>query len=237
MKTSNKVIGVVVAGAVAITAVVTNLPHNAQKVTSASPDLIFRNGVDGPMSCDYGPPTLHRITNTSVTYISAGYAVAGGVDVTQYQNVWGRYSPTDTILPWPDQSNVLVYITLGRGQFWATKFTVPDPYANPHTSGRMARGEVVQIGDVSRTSASISETCGDFSVDIAAPACVIDSGYIGSPLLQWSINGFIPGTCPLVPGHTYYYNFMMSPLAHPDAQHSYCDHSSCVMTTVPYYVN
>ncbi|MGA9341459.1 MAG: hypothetical protein WBV61_03885 [Rhodanobacteraceae bacterium] len=41
-------------------------------------------------------------------------------------------------------------------------------------------------GDVTRTSASISESCGDFSTAVPE-GCVIDSGYRGSPLLVWAI--------------------------------------------------
>lgn len=210
-----------------------NNGNNPTTVSSAATTVASPGG--GAGQCTTGPAALTQITTANVTYISAGYAVASNVDVTQYSNIWGRYSPGGTILPWPDQSNVLVYITLGRDQYLSTQFTVPSPYTNAHTTGRMARGEVVQIGDVSRTSASISEVCGDF-VNVP-PACVISGGYIGSSLLQWSINGSIPGTCPVIPGHTYYINFMNSPIANPDPQHSYCGQSSCVMTTVPYYVN
>jgi hypothetical protein len=208
--------------------------HNGSNPTVATSSVSTTASAGGPGgACTTGPAGLSQIMTANVTYVGAGFSVAPNVDVTQYQNIWGRYSPGGTILPWPERDNVLVYLTLSRNQYLSAKFTVPDPYTNTHQMGRMARGDVA--GDVSGTSASISEVCGDFTN--VPPACVINHGLRGSPLIQWSINGSIPGTCPLVPGHTYYMNIMMSPLANPDAAHSWCNGSGCIMSTVPYFVN
>ncbi|MGA9342532.1 MAG: hypothetical protein WBV61_09415 [Rhodanobacteraceae bacterium] len=195
---------------------------NNPTTVSSSATTVASTG--GGTAC-VDPTGLTRLTTGNVTYVP-GFGTAVNQDLTQYENIWGRGGPGQTPSPWPAVNNQIAYIdTLPRNKYLAAQFTVPLNPVNFH--GEFNRANIA--GDVSHTSASISETCGDFYVDIVHPGCVIDGGNQGSPLLVWAIGGDIPSSvCPLIPGHTYYLNIMMSPLNDPT--NSYCAGPSCVMS-------
>ncbi len=190
-----------------------------------SADLVFRSNLEPADSCSYGPPGLSRQTAGNVTYVP-GFQTAYGVDLTKFENIWGRSAPGDQPLPWPSVDNQIAFIDpMYRAKYLAAQFTVPAlPLA---LSGSFKRADI--SGDVTHTSASISETCGDFYVDLDTDGCAIDSGNRGSPLLVWAIGGNLPpNVCSLKPGHTYYLNIMMSPL--DDPPNSWCHSNGCVMS-------
>ncbi|MGA9829013.1 MAG: hypothetical protein WBQ57_11875 [Rhodanobacteraceae bacterium] len=196
--------------------------NNGNNPTTVSSAATTVASPDGGTVCN-GPVGLTRLTVGNVTYVP-GFATAVNADVTQYQNIWGRSSPADPPQPWPAIDNQIAYIdTLPQDKYLAAEFTVP---LNPvNFSGQFKRADIA--GDVSHTSASISETCGDFYVDVG-PGCVIDSGNRASPLLVWNIGAQVTGVCRVIPGHTYYLNIMMAPLNDPT--NSYCQTTGCVMS-------
>ncbi|MGA9422628.1 MAG: hypothetical protein WBW61_09705 [Rhodanobacteraceae bacterium] len=184
---------------------------------------MFRANFEALGECSYGPTGLTRATRGDVVY-GPGFS-AVDIDITQYANIWGRSNPWQPPQPWPAVNGQVAYINvLKTGTYLSAQFTVPiEP---DHDSGRFERADL--SGDVTRTSASISESCGDFSTAVPA-GCVIDSGYRGSPLLLWAIGDDPPANaCPLVPGRTYYLNLMMAPLDNPTD--SYCHAAGCVMS-------
>ncbi|HET6545371.1 MAG TPA: hypothetical protein VFG55_01340 [Rhodanobacteraceae bacterium] len=114
----------------------------------------------------------------------------------------------------------------GRYKYVSAQFSVP---ANPpFDSGRIARGD--SLDTVALTSASISESCGDFSSAVP-DQCRISGAHQASMMLQWSIDSVVPGTCPLTTGHTYYLNLMMAPIG---GGAWYCSGATCQLSVVPY---
>ncbi|MGA9342600.1 MAG: hypothetical protein WBV61_09775 [Rhodanobacteraceae bacterium] len=188
-----------------------------------SADLVFRSNLEPSDACSYGPPGLTRQTVGNVTYPSG---TAFDVDLTQYENIWGRSGPGEPPMPWPAIDGQGAAIDpLNSDMYLAAAFMVPTDLQQ--LSGIFIHPDGAD--EVFHASASISETCGDFYVDLASPACVIDSGNRGLPLLLWAIGEDpSPNSCPLISGHTYYLNIMMSPL--DDPADSFCPTSGCLMS-------
>ncbi|MGA9422627.1 MAG: hypothetical protein WBW61_09700 [Rhodanobacteraceae bacterium] len=214
---------IVIAAALTVACLATRLCH--------ADDVLYRSNFEPVSECSYGPTGLTRALRGNVTYVP-GFATAANSDLTHYQNIWGRSGPNDPPQLWPAVDNQIAYINpLESDSYLSAQFTVP---INPlHYSGVFKRADIA--GDVSRTSASISASCGDFSSAVPE-GCVIDSGYRGSPLLVWAIGDDLPpNVCPLIPGHTYYLNVMMAPLIDPTD--SYCGLIGCVMSGLGHTLN
>ncbi|MGA8277804.1 MAG: hypothetical protein WB784_06380 [Rhodanobacteraceae bacterium] len=213
----------VVAGILAVACLATRLCH--------ADDVLYRSNFEPVTECSYGPLGLTRALRGNVTYVP-GFMTYVNADLTQYENIWGRSSPGDPPQPWPAVDNQIAYINpLMRDAYLSAQFTVPISPA--HFSGTFKRADIA--GDVTRTSASISESCGDFSTAVPA-GCVINSGYRGSPLLVWAIGENLPpNVCRLVPGRSYFLNIMMAPLEDPTE--SYCGLTGCVMSGLGHLFN
>ncbi|MGA9422310.1 MAG: hypothetical protein WBW61_08090 [Rhodanobacteraceae bacterium] len=204
---------------------------NGSNPTTVSSAATTVASPDGGTVCN-GPEGLTRLAVGNVTWVP-GFATAHNADLTHFENIWGRGGPgiPEPPILWPGIDNQIAYLDpLPRDMFLAAQFTVPNSPVN--FSGQFKRADIA--GDVSHTSASISETCGDFYNDVGA-GCVIDSGNRGSPLLVWNIGSDQPGVCRLTPGHTYYLNIMMSPLGDPT--NSFCQTTGCVMSGISHVLD
>ncbi|MFC4819472.1 hypothetical protein [Dokdonella ginsengisoli] len=148
------------------------------------------------------------------------------VDLTQFKNIWGRKSTSDTIVDFPGVNFYAIFKTLDRTKYISAKFRVPANGLNPATVGSLSKGENY-IGPYVTTS--ISTTCGEFNQANIAPYCLTTNrGAAGAVLAKWKLTTGSPGVfaCALTPGQEYYLNIKVTDPAAPNAD---CAGNICKM--------
>jgi len=165
----------------------------------AKMDTVISNGFE-TTACPYV-----QQENANVSYSYNLTPVLQNVDVTQFQNVWGRNSANDTIVPWPGKNGYAV-MTINRPLIFATRFTVPASGLSTTLNGRFSHGATVPGPNLSM---AISSTCGDF--DPPSAFCKVGNAGPGVQMVGWQLpTGTAGNRCVLTPGQTYYANFKLT---------------------------
>lgn len=165
----------------------------------AKMDTVIANGFE-TAACPYA-----QQENANISYSYNLTPVLQNVDVTEFQNVWGRNSANDTIVPWPGKNGYAV-MTINRNLFFATRFTVPASGLSPTLNGRFTHGETVPGPNLTM---SISPTCGDFNPSSAL--CKVSNAGPGVSMVGWRLpTGSAQNLCVLTPGQQYYANFKLT---------------------------
>jgi len=188
---------------------------NSVGSVTSQPKTIAVSPQDTGEGCPAG-----RQTAADVCYhYNLGSSCSLSTDVTQFKNIWGRGSPSDTALEFPGRQGYAVFKNLQKSQYIAARFTVPQNLST--SGGKFYRGETLPGPGVTM---SISQQCGDFSLEYP---CQRARDVPGTELVRWKNPTASGGGCELVPGQTYYVNLKVT---NPSAEHTDCTGSSCKMT-------
>jgi hypothetical protein len=171
-------------------------------MTPGLDDTIFRGAFESDDACPEGRQTLADIEYDD--------GIAYAVDVTEWENIWGRASAFGDPVPWPgiDGSNPTI-LNFSKTGYLATKFHVPAE-APQNMLGWMTHTEYDYGQDL---TASISASCGDFDA-AAAQACYTDTTS-GQVLVPWRVAQQGANFCQLMPGQDYYLNIRMTDPSRP----------------------
>lgn len=175
-------------------------------------------------SCPAGQQTIGDLAY-SVTFSDAN-TNPKNVDLTQFKNIWGRKSVSDTIVDFPGVNFYTIFKTLDRTKYISAKFRVPTSGINPGVVGSLSKGENY-IGPYVTTS--ISTACGDFNQANLGPYCLTTNrGAAGAVLAKWKLTTGSPGVfaCALTPGQEYYLNIKVTDPTTPNAD---CTGNICKM--------
>ena len=172
--------------------------------TSQTSDGIYKDGLDSGAACPasvWTPNATLTLRHTSdIWYLPAG--VRHGVDVTEWDNIWGHIDALDGITTWPGVPGASPTIkTIGKNEYVAAKFHVP-PGEPSALSGSFKH---VMYGGGPNIDAAISRTCGDFQ-PVEQGCWVQDDPADDRPMLRWHMG---PGTrfyCHLDADTDYYFN-------------------------------
>ena len=183
---------------------------------SASPDQIFFSG----MELDTCP--ARRIERSDVTY---GAGTDADVDVTRFENVWGRGAASDPGQPWPGASGATPIIDeFTRDGYVAAAFhTAPDL---PATTRGLYKN--VSYGGGPNLDFSLSVQCGDFSSALGG-CLAVDIPAADVSLVYWRGANGTAFYCALAPDTDYYVNVR---LHDPDDAASGCSDADCRVTTM-----
>jgi hypothetical protein len=181
---------------------------------SSLPDEIFFSEME------FGACPAGQITRSAVTY--AGDRV-NNVDVTQFENIWGRVSASNAPVPWPGAPGSTPSIDMfARSGYIAASFvTLHDmaSYIGMYVNVSYPPGPVID--------ASISQQCGDFAAGLGT--CIVyQVPAQDQPMLHWRGANGPTLYCLLQPDTTYYVNMRLS---NPDDGSTYCGPDTCIVTT------
>jgi hypothetical protein len=148
-------------------------------------------------------PTL-RQGNLNIAYPNTpGGGTRNNVDITNYDNIWGHNSNSDTVVTWPGRNGATVaFMNWPKTQYIAAKFHVPANVSptmyGSHTYGTYYSGPLLKM--------AISHTCGDFAP--SNPLCLATGRSAGDSFEKWLIAPLTNG-CPLTPNTDYFINIQM----------------------------
>ena len=183
----------------------------AASSSATSADVVFADGFELPdMGCQAstttsGGNTLDLLATSEITYSAQPYlGTRHNVDVTEWENLWGYATPTDTLHPWPGvngagpvMESILMHDYVGAHFHTAPdssglygSFIYPTNYGGPNI-------DIV-----------ISRQCGDFSINTENSACsVMNHPSDGSMAMRWWVKqGNVNSYCNLQPDADYYLN-------------------------------
>jgi hypothetical protein len=187
-------------------------------------DVIYGDGFDA----DACPAGRQTVADIGYTYGLGSTTIARGVDVTQADNIWGRTSPTQTIVGFPWDNYFAIIMNFNKTSYIAARFVVPDD-ADPLLTGLFSHGETLPGPNLTM---SISTTCADFHP--ADAICLRTNINAGGLLTKFMLPGATdPRTglpviaCPLEPGQTYFVNIKMT---NPPVTHQDCNSTTCKVT-------
>jgi len=188
------------------------------EIPNAALDSIFTDDFEVP-PC----PRLQQ-ENSNLSYNADLSQLISNVDVTKYENIWGRSGPGSPIVLFPGVSHN-VAILLNRDLFVAAKFVVPTSGMTAGAAGFMTHAET--NGGPPLTM-SFSTQCGDFNPP--STQCIVRQtsgfGIIG----HWRLPTGTGNGCVLTPGQQYYVNFK---LTNPDAvDTTNCSRDYCVTSII-----
>jgi len=159
-----------------------------------APETIFTDGFDA-MTCPAG-----RIETSDVAYFDGTLT---SVDITYFENLWGRSSVGLDPAPFPGSSTTVGILDFAMpGYVAATALiqpSVPEEISGVYTYAGS------QTPDNPHIDFSISENCGDFSTRLGE--CVAyDVGPEDGRLVSWSFVSHDIPTCVLHGGRNYFLN-------------------------------
>jgi hypothetical protein len=185
----------------------------ASRSARAQDNGIFRDGYDEPGSCFAGRATM--------TVVSWKYNGSGrrNIDVTQAENIWGRWDAgqTPTAFPW---LNVFALLwALPRHNYVAAEFTIPEG-TYPLQWGLLNHGATSGGPPM---DVSISTQCGDFNPP--EPFCSKRNVMPGENMIGYKLPAY-PGIafCSLTTSGPYYINLRVSD---PNVDHPDCPGAAC----------
>lgn len=182
-------------------------------------DAIYSDGFDA-QACPAGRQTVADI---GYSYGLGSTTIARGVDVTQANNIWGRTSPTQTVVDFPWDNYFAIIMNFSKTAYIAAQFVVPDD-VDPFLTGLFSHGETLPGPNLTM---SISTACADF--DPVDAICLRTNINAGGLLTKFELPGVAPSViaCPLEPGQTYFVNIKMT---NPPATHQDCNSTTCKVT-------
>ena len=172
---------------------------------SLAPDALFRNGFDGG-ECPAG-----RIVQSDIDYNGT---TVPDVNVTAFENIWGRSAPTDPLTFWPGINGATpVIVDFAKNGYVAAGFHVPsDVSQNIVGDFRYSSFPVGPLLDF-----SISTACGDFSSELGS--CVaFDMASDDSALIRWRMSNGTAFWCALQANTDYYVNIRLYDPTHVPQQ-------------------
>ena len=155
-------------------------------MTPGVTDPILRDGFDADL-CPAGRQTRANI--------SLGGFTLTNVDVTQWDNVWGRSNIFDPPIPWPGLAvSMPIILNFGESTYMSLRFHVP--IDSPHTEYNYGKD----------LTAAISSDCGDFN----PPSSVCHHETVsGQNLVPWRVASS-GGFCLLTPDTDYFLNLKIT---------------------------
>ncbi|MEO7325171.1 MAG: hypothetical protein ABIW82_10125 [Dokdonella sp.] len=176
----------------------------ASLASSACADSVFDDGYDGsPDDCPLGRQMVEKLC---FRYTFTGPACTSLTDITTFESVWGRNTPSGTQLPFPGLNYYTVFTGMLSAGYTAVRFEVPFNLPAGQT-GLFTHGETLPGPGL---TAAISERCGDFLPHNLQCGPIENSGP-GQFLAKWKLDGNTGSNgCPLEPGKAYYFNVMMT---------------------------
>lgn len=182
--------------------------NTASPTNLVSPPLQLTVGAGTGGSCN-GPTGLSRLTTSDIqygAYVYPGAPTRLGVDVTEWNNIWGHRNATDNLVTWPGVAGSGPSISqFGRANYVAAHFRTT---ADLSLYGNFAYPESTPGPNI---DLKISTACGDFSADTLNPGCVVtNAASAGQVVMNWT---FVPGNrskCALLPNTDYYFNIKMN---------------------------
>ena len=183
-------------------------------MTPGVSDAIFRDGYDAGL-CPAG-----RQTRANISY---GDGTLTNVDVTHWENIWGRASAYDPPVPWPGVGSAMpTILNFEKTTYIAAAFHVPDDMP-PNVFGWITHTEYNYGANL---TATISTACGDFRPDNGV--CSVEA-LSGMNLVPWRVHP-TGNFCLLAQDGNYFLNLRItdpeepSPTCNPTAP-------SCVIGT------
>ena len=163
-------------------------------MTPGVTDPIFRDGFDADL-CPAGRQTRANI--------SLGGFTLTNVDVTQWDNVWGRSNIFDPPIPWPGLAvSAPIILDFGESTYMSLRFHVPID-SPQNRFGWLTHTEYNYGKDL---TAAISSDCGDFN----PPSSVCHNETVsGQNLVPWRIASS-GGFCLLTPDTDYFLNLKIT---------------------------
>ena len=182
--------------------------------------------LDSIFTDDFEVPVCPRLQqeNSNLSYEPDLSQLITNVDVTKYENIWGRSGRGAPIVLFPGVSHN-VSILLNRDLFVAAKFVVPTSGMSAGANGVMTHG---QTNGGPPVTMSISQQCGDFHPP-SSQCLVVGTANYGT-LGYWRLPTGSGSGCVLTPGQQYYMNFK---LTNPDAvDTANCSRDYCVVSII-----
>jgi hypothetical protein len=183
------------------------------------PDQVFVSGMEADV-CPEG-----RILTSDVRYEFTG--TIASVDVTHFENIWGRLTALDAPVTWPGapgSSPTIEQFT--RTGYIAAAFHTPSEM--PQTLQGLFKN--VSYGGGPALDFSIGG-CGDFSS--ALGACFVpDTPAIEASMVHWRTQMPTNFFCVVAPDTDYYINIRLSD---PDDDAGSCSTDSCGVTPASYF--
>jgi len=158
-----------------------------------APETIFTDGFDAT-TCPAG-----RIETSDVAYADGTLT---DVDVTYFENLWGRSSVGLDPEPFPGSSTTIGILEFAMSDYIAASAFI-EPYVPEEISG-LYKYSGSQAPDNPHIDFSISETCGDFSARLGE--CVAYDVEPDGALVGWSFVSHDIPTCVLHAGRNYFLN-------------------------------
>ena len=189
---------------------------NASAAVNSLPATVIVASGD---ACPVTPRT--RATTSDINY-RPGTHIRHGVDLREWENIWGHLSDSDDGIPFPGPNGASPTIqTLGKNQYIAAEFdtgTLPTNYSGAYTN--------VSYGAGPNLDMSISTACGDFAP--TTPGCLATNVSSGENYLVWwrMVNGN-DYTCALQPNTHYYLNLQFHD---PATTGPGCTGNTCITT-------
>jgi hypothetical protein len=198
--------------------------------TSQISDGIYKDSFDAGAACPAsistptGPRALRRTSD--IWYLPAG--IRRGVDVTEWDNIWGHIDAIDGMTTWPGVPGASPTIkTIGKAEYVAAQFHVPAD-ALPTLWGSLKH---VIYGGGPPIDVSISRTCGDF--DPIEPGCwVRDDPNDDQIMLRWRLGTGNTFYCHVDADTDYFLNIRFTD---PHTTGPDCAGVSC-QTTIQQYI-
>ena len=178
------------------------------------PDQMFVSGMEADV-CPEG-----RIVTSDVRYEFSG--VVAAVDVTQFENIWGRQSASDPLVGWPGISGATPTIE----EFTRTGY-IAAAFHTPSELPEMLTGMFKNISYGGGPALDVSiGACGDFSSSLGA--CFAgDVQPVDQSMVHWRTTAGSPVWCVVAPDTDYYVNIRLSD---PDDDAAACSTDVCSVT-------
>jgi hypothetical protein len=174
---------------------------------------IFRNGFELPGYCPSG-----RVTSTVVSWRYDGNG-RRLMDVTNGDNVWGRWEATQPAIGFPWHNVFALFWALPRAGYVAAGLKTP-------TDLTLSAYGILNHGATSGgppIDMAISDWCGDFNPPGAW--CSASNVGTGQNIIAWKFPEFTgPALCELQPGMSYFLNLRVHD---PAIVHDDCGGSAC----------
>jgi hypothetical protein len=200
--------------------------NSGGSATSLPATVAVTQGGGGGDSCPATPRT--RVTTSDIHYLPEPPAhVRPGVQITQWDNIWGHINETDGITPWPGVAGASPTIwTIGKTQYVAAKFHTG---ALTTTNGFFKN---VSYGAGPNLDMAISQNCGDFAPTEAA--CLkSDVPSSDTALVFWRLDTVVSSSyCHLTPNSDYYVNIQFHD---PATTGPGCSGGTCKSTIQAYH--
>jgi hypothetical protein len=201
---------------------------NANGSVTSLPAVVTVTGGGGDGSC----PANRQTANDVCYSYSLGSSCANNTDVTKFENIWGRMSPSETPVLFPGKNKAVVFKNLPKTKYIAAKFTVPLTGLPPDLWGKISHDETLPGSNL---SASISQDCGDFTPPDSR--CSVTNAGTGAGMMTWRLPGYpAAAMCPLTPGQSYYVNIKITDPTAPGNPND-CSSTACTVSTVNNWTN